>query len=271
MFEKLLVPTDFSAESENALNYAYQLAKVHQAKIVLMHVCKTGMFSLGKSKEKEELAKNKMKALKEKFETQGTKEYLPELDIRVVHGRVADEIIRYATKNKISFVIMGFKGEGHAKNSMVGRNTLELILRSPVPVLSIPQNSSYRTIHKIVYTNHNARTENTNFNTIVKIAEHYQAEVVILRPKSKKNEDNSDTSKTIFSHKRNIFKYQNIHKYYSESDDLGSAMQLYVKDESPDLISLGIHEDVFFERMVRQTYSQDIAPNYSIPLLSTSL
>jgi hypothetical protein len=48
-------------------------------------------------------------------------------------------------------------------------------------------------------------------------------------------------------------------------------MQLYVKDESPDLISLGIHEDGFFERMVRQTYSQDIAPNYSIPLLSTSL
>jgi nucleotide-binding universal stress UspA family protein len=271
MFAKLLVPTDFSGESENALNYALEFAKAHEAKLIIMHVCKTGLFSLGKSKEKEDQALQRLKALKEKFEGMNGKENMPETDLRVVHGRVADEIIRYASKNKISFVVMGFKGEGHSKNSMVGRNTLELILRSPVPVLSIPENAFYRPIGKIVYTNHNARTENTNFNTIVKMAEHYNADLIILRPKSKKNEDNPDTAKTVFSHKRNIFKYQNIHKYYSESDDLASAMQLYVRNESPDLISLGIHEEGFFERMVRQAYSQDIAPNYSIPLLSTSL
>lgn len=271
MFAKFLVPTDFSVESESALRYAIQLSNHHGAKLILLHTCKTGMFMIGKSKEKEELAMARLRDLREKMILEFGEANMPETDIRVVHGRVVDEIIRYASKSKISFVVMGFKGDGHNPKSMVGRNTLEMILRSPIPVLSIPENAEYRPIKKIAYTNHNARTENTNFNTIVKLAEYYQAEVVILRPRSKKQEDNPDTSRTVFSHKRNIFKYQNIHKFYSESDDLAEAMQLYIKKENPDLVSLGIHEEEFFERMVRQMYGKDIAPNYSIPLLSTSL
>jgi nucleotide-binding universal stress UspA family protein len=271
MFAKFLVPTDFSLESESALRYAIQLSHRHGAKLILFHVCKTGMFMMGKSKKKEELANARMKALQEKMQAEFGADQMPEIDIRVVHGRVVDEIIRYATKSKISFVVMGFKGEGQNPKSMVGRNTLEMILRSPIPVLSIPENSTYRPINKIVYTNHNARTENTNFNTIVKIAEYYNAEIIILRPRSKKQEDSPDAPGTVFSHKRNIFKYQNIHKYYSESDDLAEAMQLYTKSDHPDLVSLGIHHEEFFERMVRQMYGKEIAPNYSIPLLTTSL
>jgi nucleotide-binding universal stress UspA family protein len=271
MFAKFLVPTDFSLESESALRYAIQLAQHHGAKLVLMNVCKTGMFMMGKSKEKEQLANTRLQALLEKMQAEIGVDQMPEIDIRIVHGRVVDEIIRYATKSKISFIVMGFKGEGHNPKSMVGRNTLEMILRSPIPVLSIPEKATYRPIQKIVYANHNARTENTNFNTIIKLAEHYNAEVIILRPRSKKQEDNPETSRTIFSHKRNIFKYQNIHKYYSESDDLAEAMELYIKSDHLDLVSLGIHQEEFFERMVRQIYGKEIAPNYSIPLLSTSL
>lgn len=269
MFAKYLVPTDFSVESEYSLRYAAALSRQHGGRMVLFHACKTGLFSLGKSKEKEQVAYEKLEKLKAQIQSElGSGS--PDMETRVVHGRVADEIIRYAGKNKVSFIVMGFKGEGQSKNSMVGRNTLELILRSPVPVISVPENCHYRPIHKIVYTNHNARTENTNFNTIVKLAENYEAEVVILRPRSKKQED-PDSARSVFSHKRNIFKYQNIHKFYSETDDLAEAMSLYIRDHQPDIMSLGINDEQFFERMVRQVYGREVAPNFSIPLLSTSL
>lgn len=37
-FQKILVPTDFSQASKQALPYATELAKLHQAEVVLVHV-----------------------------------------------------------------------------------------------------------------------------------------------------------------------------------------------------------------------------------------
>jgi len=272
MFVKLLVPIDFSSESENSLQYALAMAKEHNAKLMLVHVCKTGLFSIGKSREKEDQAYERLNRLIAQYEQNSfSRNGEPiEIESKVLHGRAADEIIRYAVKYKTSFIIMGFKGEGLSPKSTIGHNTLEVILRASVPVISIPPNAKYKPIQAIAYTNHNARTENTNFNTIIKVAEAYAAEIIIVRTRNKKQED-SDTSKNIFSHKKNIFKYQNINKFYSEFDDLSESMNACIKDRAPDLIALGIHEEDFFNRMVRQLYSKEIALQYQIPLLSTSV
>lgn len=271
MIVRLLVPTDFSAESENSLAYALAMACRHNAKITLLHVCKTGMFSLGKSKEKEAIALSRMQKILTEFEGVKTENNEPlQIDIRVLHGRAADEIIRFAVKSKITFIVMAFKGEGLSPNSTLGHNTLEVILRSPIPVVSIPENAHYSELTSIAYTNHNARTENTNFNTVVKLAEVYSASLVIVRTRSKKQED-PDTARNVFSHKKNIFKYQNITKYYAGSDDLAESMAEFVQLHHPNLIALGIHEEQFFNKMVRQLYGQQIAQKYQIPLLSISI
>lgn len=270
MFGKLLVPTDFSAESENALKYAVELASRHETRIVLLHICRTGLFSLGKSREKEKLAMEKLNKYLAYYSghEQGRN---VQMEAHVMHGREADEIIRYASKIKASFIVMGFKGEGENIRSTVGHNTLEVILRSPIPVMSIPPGCIYRPLKKIVYTNHNARTENTNFNTVVKVAEVYQSDIVILRPKNRKQEENPETAHSVFSHKKNIYKYQKIYKYYAETEDLAQGMSEYIEHERPDMVALGIHEEQFFERMVRQVYGKEIAMQYSIPLFSTSI
>jgi|GEM_PF-3059137 len=271
MIVRLLVPTDFSAESDNSLAYAVALACQHNAKITLLHVCRTGLFSIGKSKEKEVAALSKMQKIMDQHATTTLQDgEILQMDAKVTHGRTADEIIRFAVKSKISFVIMGFKGEGLSPNSTLGHNTLEVILRSPIPVISIPENVQYTELKSIAYTNHNARTENTNFNTVVKLAETYGADLIIIRTRSKKQED-PDTSRNVFSHKKNIFKYQNISKFYASSDDLAESMSEFVQLNKPNLIALGIHEEQFFNKMVRQLYGQEISPKYPIPLLSISI
>ena len=41
--KKILVPTDFSAQAENALKVAAQLAKKHDCEIYLLHILETPM------------------------------------------------------------------------------------------------------------------------------------------------------------------------------------------------------------------------------------
>jgi nucleotide-binding universal stress UspA family protein len=267
MFDKILVPTDFSAVSHNALHYAVQMALRHQARLVLLHVCKTGLVSIIHNDAKEADALRKMRRTQADINAQYPS--LPEIEIKVLHARgVSDEIVRYANRIKASAVVMGFKGSRDDPRSTLGKNTLEVIMRCPRPVFSIPKGASFQPYQKIAYTNYNSRTENTNFNTVVKLAEAYQAEIIILRTRSKREEENFDPARNLFSHKKNIFKYQNIRKEYVGTDDLKEGTRIFTQNELPELMALGIHDERFFYEMVLELYRKDIAFEQNIPLMS---
>jgi nucleotide-binding universal stress UspA family protein len=146
MFKHILLPTDGSKLSNNAVKQAITFAKAMGAKITAVHV--VGGYhlvlpdvgfsmpeipALKKRFDEQEAARAKkiLGSVKEAAQTAGV-----ECDIVVVTSDVPYEmIINQATKFKCDLVIMASHGRKGLQGILLGSETQKLLTHSKIPVL----------------------------------------------------------------------------------------------------------------------------------------
>jgi nucleotide-binding universal stress UspA family protein len=143
-FKRLLVPTDFSASADAALDHAVSMAGRFQASLHLLHVVNdpgAGLYGLGD-------AEVKLDRLKQKAESRA-RERLQELardssavDIRTQVAQrtslgVGDVVQEYAGAHKIDLVMMGTHGRGGLGRLVLGSVANTLIRRLSCPVMTV--------------------------------------------------------------------------------------------------------------------------------------
>lgn len=109
----ILVPTDFSKNAENALDYAISIAKKGKYKIILLNIYQPLIsppsfdvpvqYYLESSESMQKKASDKLNELKKKV----IKEGRAECDILFQEGLVGEVIINVAKKKKAELIIMG--------------------------------------------------------------------------------------------------------------------------------------------------------------------
>ena len=147
--EKILHPTDFSANSNHALKYACAFATHFGAELHLLHVVvdislvtlppidgylPEGYYENARMHANEELAKMPNREMAGK--------------IRIVRqaldGSAFVEIIRYAKDNDIDLIVMGTHGYSGLTHLVMGSIAEKVVRRSPCPVLSVhPENHEF--------------------------------------------------------------------------------------------------------------------------------
>ncbi len=140
MINKILVPTDFSKPSENALEVAASIAKKHNAEIIVLHMMGLSDAVVTKNESREVFeAMYYMRLAEKRFADLLDKDYLK--DIRVtdtVHNyTVFGEINGIAKEMEIDLIIMGSHGTTGLKEVFVGSNTEKVVRTSEIPVLVI--------------------------------------------------------------------------------------------------------------------------------------
>ncbi|MEW6668050.1 MAG: universal stress protein [Thermodesulfobacteriota bacterium] len=140
-FRKVLLGTDFSADSELALSYALSLAQEFQSELHLVHVVEPPVYkNLLKPGKEEEAELHRLRGL--------LKEKLPGLvpqDARhwctpvtgLLAGQPYDELTKYAVVNEIDLIVLGMRGHGLVESLFVGSTTYRVIRQAPCPVLSV--------------------------------------------------------------------------------------------------------------------------------------
>lgn len=135
----ILVPTDFSPASDNALDLARELAGTFDAEIHLLHVCT--IFD-GPIVSPEDLDKvERVLAMSDAKTLQALEASVQEINAPThchVHRGAgpADAIIKAVTEHNCDLVIMGTNGRRGMKGLIVGSVAKEVVHRSPVPVLT---------------------------------------------------------------------------------------------------------------------------------------
>ncbi len=138
--QKILIPTDMSAASEAALQYARYFRERFQAAVRVLHAHHLELptyFSSGQWKDlKRELSKLAKEArdhvLKQSEPILG---FSPEIEI--AENIPAESILEAIGKDGIDLVIMGMHGHRGMKRFWMGSVTEQVIRRSPVPVLAV--------------------------------------------------------------------------------------------------------------------------------------
>jgi nucleotide-binding universal stress UspA family protein len=142
---KILCPTDFSPNSEFAIEYAVNLANDLQAKLYFITSYKVphvagSMRSLGD--KIDDALKEDLIYFVDKFKPLIKTGLEPELI--TVEGNTTVSILHYAKQQQIDMIVMGTKGSTGLSNLLVGSITRKFFDSSPIPVLAIPSSLRYQ-------------------------------------------------------------------------------------------------------------------------------
>lgn len=143
--ERILVPTDFSKEAENALKVAAQLAKKYDCEIYLMNMLElpfdTAGSDAGITQSGEDLPESLlfMRLAHQRFQRLLDQDFLEGVKVKdTVEFREAfDGIIDGVKKYDADLIVMGSAGASGMQEFFVGSNTEKVVRNSDIPVLVI--------------------------------------------------------------------------------------------------------------------------------------
>jgi nucleotide-binding universal stress UspA family protein len=137
--ERILYPTDFSAKSQDAREYAIYMAKSLNSSLHLLHAIEPLDYDemdeeiLEFYKELENQLEEKMEAEKKIF-----RESDLQIQAEIIIGSRWKVINNYAKENDINLIIMGSHGiKNETGNISVGTTSHKVMFSSPCPVLIV--------------------------------------------------------------------------------------------------------------------------------------
>ncbi len=139
--KKILVPTDFSKQAENALRVAAQLAKKHDAEIYLLHMLEIPLHQVDALSGHSDLPEAVffMKLAHKHFEEVMSSDYLEGVTVHetVKFHQTFEGIVDTCKENEIDLIVMGSHGASGFKEMFIGSNTEKVVRTSDIPVLVI--------------------------------------------------------------------------------------------------------------------------------------
>ena len=153
--KKILVPTDFSKEAENALKVAAQLAKKENSEIYLLHMLELPLQEVDAMSSHSALPEAMffMKLAHQKFENLMASDYLEGI---TVHETVKSDtnfgnIIDKCHELNIDLIVMGSHGASGFKEMFVGSNAEKVVRTSDIPVLVIKNEHTSFNVKNFVF------------------------------------------------------------------------------------------------------------------------
>ena len=140
---KLLVPTDFSEDSEQAARYAVELAKRFQAEIHCVHVVDipadllstSAYYMTGPSEQFIDQIREESKKNLEAFADNNLEGV--QVQTAFLEGSPFVEIIRYARNQQIDLVVIATHGRTGLKHVLFGSVAEKVVRKAPCPVLVV--------------------------------------------------------------------------------------------------------------------------------------
>ncbi len=152
----ILIPTDFSDNSESALKVGIAIAKRQNAEITLLHVLDT--YSYLRPSEVFLPGAEIIQDLKQTMEVQLNKialniQYKSGIATKalIMSGSPADCICRSAFNNKISLIVMGTHGDSGLREFFIGSDTYKVVKNAACPVLTIPGNWNKTFFERVLF------------------------------------------------------------------------------------------------------------------------
>ncbi len=152
--KRIIVPIDFSEQSEYALKVAVSLAKKHNSEILALHMLELsqGVFT---SPEGPYIDQSLffLELAKKRFNDFLSKPYLKGIKVTPIikHFKVFSEVNEVAEKHGADLVVIGSHGADGLKEIFIGSNAEKVVRHSNIPVLVIKSDMPDFTVNNLVF------------------------------------------------------------------------------------------------------------------------
>ena len=269
--KRILVPTDFSTQAENALKVAAQIARKNNSSIYLEHslnmpshlndVGQTG--TLPESLYFIRLAENEFdKLLKQP--------YLHDIEIHqaIGHGEIYDDIKQTVQEKDIDLVIMGSHGLSGFKEMFIGSNTEKVVRTSNIPVLVIKNEHAHFEISDFVFATDFSEECKKPFSVAQNFARDVNAKLHLLyvnTPSGFKTTSEANTMMKKFIKGMGAENYT-LNVYNDSSVEKGILG--FARDNNAQLVGMSTHGRKGIAHFFNGSISEDLVNHANMPVIT---
>lgn len=270
--KNILVPTDFSDISKNALKFAIKIAHALRGKIVLYHTEQPVLIASDMGgfvypeieMETERLLNEKMEDLITFTKTQNV-----EATKILQKGILKDSIVGVIDREHIDLVVTGTHGAKGLESFFLGTNSTDIFERVKCPVLVVPSNARYHSIRKIMYATDLQYGDIHEIEKVCQLAKPFNAEIIVTHVNNDPNriaeeKENMDWFEEIAG---TNLAYKNIVYKFIYHDDLMEALDNAVTVLNIDVLCMSTSEKAFFKKLVSKNSTKEMAFHTNIPLM----
>lgn len=267
----ILVPTDFSKNSLNAIDYAVALAKKKRAKIILLNTYHHAPPAVDIPTPSDVINSLRIDSIS-KLETICSEiikrkkvkcEYISRFDLAV------PGIVNVIKEKKADIVIMGTKGASEVKKLLIGSNTANVIEKATCPVISIPEGAVFNGIKKILFATDYNESDINVIKKIVELAKMFDAKITILHISDGEFNHFSENAylKEFKNKVQKKIHYSKISYKLTEGKRLENALQDEIDKTNPDLLVMSTERRNLLEKLFGSSATKRMVYRSEIPLM----
>ncbi len=269
--KKIIVPLDFSEQSEYALKVAASLAKKHGAEILALHMLELNQAMMTSSEGfHPEQTVFLIKMAEKRFKEFLDKDYLKGIQLTPIikHYKVFSEVNEIAKENKAELIVMGSHGTDGLKEIFVGSNAEKVVRNAEIPVLVIKNEMDDFKIDRLVFACDFKEENLPAFKRAQAFAEMLSAEIdlVYINTPGDSFLNTSDTYERInkFLHLANIGQQVEIYNDYT----VERGILNYSENNSADAIAIPTHGRKGLSHFFMGSIGEDVANHSKIPVVT---
>lgn len=268
----ILVPTDFSPCSKNALKIAVSLAKSMGAKLHLINAIHvpTPHLDLGGQALVEPILENYEADIEKKFleltmEIPGLSEV--KHDHKSYVSFTIDAIYTAIETRKIDMIIMGTKGSHDKLEKMLGGVSSEVIRISEIPVLVVPEDVTSFNPKRIAFAADFQKIDSMGKLDFLKsFALMFDAEIVVVNVTE---DDKFPFSRLVESFRVDKFFGTLRHRFETvKNSSVKDGLFKFAASNSVDMIAMMPRKHTLFEKIFKSSTTKQVAMDVKIPLLT---
>jgi nucleotide-binding universal stress UspA family protein len=272
---RILVPTDFSENSWNAIKYGVELLQ-DKCSIYLLHINAIPIYSgagssitASSSLLKESLAlenKRCMEKLMERIKTLPSHKRHTFIPL-ILTDYFVDAIKREVQDKNINLILMGTKGASGLRQIAMGTNTGAVITKVKCPLLAIPQNASYRKLREVAFpTDFQIVYDIRVLEDLIKILTATGASLRILYM-SKNSEGLSEEQQRNKDFLDDYLKEIEHSFHILKGGRLETSVQCFIDSRDIDMVAMVAKNLNFIQRILFRPAVEEISYHTTIPFL----
>ena len=271
----ILLPTDFSKNSINAINYAMNLFQNEYCEFYVLNIQTASSFITDdlmtmstSATVYQTIIDTSKKSINNLINTI-EKRYKNEkhsFHSTVDYDNFIDAINQISEEKNIDLIVMGTKGATGASKVIFGSNTVRVMQRCSVPVLAIPNGCTFTKMDNIAFTsNYSTLYKPEELEPLLDIAKHFSSKINILHLTDEnlltQNQKNNKTFLDSY--------FDNIsHEFIDlKKDDIFKTVQEFIAKNNVKMLAMMSRKHSFLERLFARHLVETFAFKIDVPFL----
>jgi nucleotide-binding universal stress UspA family protein len=274
--KKILVPIDFSKQSEFASKMAYRIAKKTNSTVYLLHMIElpTGVVDMGAGSNFSipeimlylRKVRERILEFKEKFFDE---DMVVKYCIRSQNPY--EGIKNYADKIDADLIIMGSKGHSEFEEILIGSNTEKVVRTSTRPVITVKRDDDKFKLKNIVFASSFKNENKEVFSKFLDFANQFNSKIHLLNVNTPSQFESTHNAKEKV---KEFIKDYKMPKHsiniYNDKSVQGGILN-FSRDINADLIALTTHGRSGLSHLFSASVTKTLSKNALKPMLTIKI